>query len=60
MCNIYSVSYFTSRVESQLSGLNETNGWSDNQKWQIIWKTNEKDMSKNNFSLHLLYDIIKL
>jgi hypothetical protein len=37
--------------EFQLSDPNRTKGWSDNQKCQIIWKTNEKDDGKYQLSL---------
>jgi hypothetical protein len=36
----------TITAEYQLSDLNRIEGWSDDQKYWIIWKTNRKDKGK--------------
>jgi hypothetical protein len=41
----------SSTVESWLSDLNGTEGRSDNRKYRIIRKTNEKDEGKYQFNL---------
>jgi hypothetical protein len=33
---------FITTVQSQLSDLKRTKEWSGNQKYQIVWRTNEK------------------
>jgi hypothetical protein len=43
---IFTFVFFNSTVESRLSDLNETEGWLDNQKCQIIQKANENNEGK--------------
>jgi hypothetical protein len=53
-------SSLTFTVETRLSDLNGTKGRLDNQKCQIIRKTNEKDEGKYQLTFYSVCDIIKL